>query len=190
MTKDYHYAILPSRGKTLIPDSGKRGLSFYFYNTTVGRYTFLSRSPASTSRFGGELGKTLKEGSILALIGELGCGKTLLTKGICTGLGVAERRVNSPTFVLVNEYQGRLPVYHLDLYRINTTDVFEIGLLDYLHRAESGIMLIEWAEKIIDSLQGDFLRVNFTYLTKNQRRLELTAPEGKFDYLFQELGAV
>ena len=77
------------------------------------------------------------------MIGELGCGKTLLTRGICAGLGVPARQVNSPTFVLVNEYRGRFPVYHMDLYRIGgTVDAFEIGLLDYLARAESGIMMV------------------------------------------------
>ena len=91
-------------------------------------YTFLSNSPATTFGFGRRVGERLGVGSIIALIGELGCGKTLFTKGICAGLGVAERYVNSPTFVLVNEYAGRLPVFHMDLYRLDTiAEEFEIG---------------------------------------------------------------
>ena len=90
---------------------------------------------------------------MIALIGQLGCGKTLLTRGICLGLNVPPRQVNSPTFVLVNEYRGRLPVYHMDLYRITgTSDAMEIGLLDYLHKAKSGVMIVEWAERILSLL--------------------------------------
>ena len=79
---------------------------------------FFSNSPAATLALGKKIGRASAPGSIIALTGELGCGKTLLTRGICAGLGVPLRQVNSPTFVLVNEYQGRLPVFHMDLYRL------------------------------------------------------------------------
>jgi len=138
--------------------------------------------------FGKKLGASLPAGSIITLIGELGCGKTTLTRGISLGLGVPERQVNSPTFVLVNEYRGRMPVYHLDLYRIETPDVLEIGLYDYLRKAESGVMLIEWAEKIRDLLPDDCLRIDFSVTGRNQRQLLLQGSPEKFDRLFRELG--
>ena len=152
------------------------------------RYIFFSKNPASTLSFGKRLGKKLKAGSIIALIGELGCGKTLLTRGICAGLGVSERYVNSPTFVLINEYQGKFPVYHMDLYRLNNvTEEFEIGILDYLARAGSGIIVVEWAEKILSLLPQDFLQVQFETLSARSRQLELASVGTRFDSLLTEI---
>ena len=124
------------------------------------RCAILSNGPSATSGLGRRMGEHLEAGSVIALIGELGCGKTLLTRGICAGLGVPARQVNSPTFVLVNEYQGRLSVFHLDLYRLGgTAEGFDIGLLDYLDRARAGVMVVEWAEKILTLLPDDLLKV-------------------------------
>jgi tRNA threonylcarbamoyladenosine biosynthesis protein TsaE len=154
------------------------------------QYKFLSSSPASTFGFGKRVGERLKAGSIIALIGELGCGKTLFTRGICAGLGVPERQVNSPTFAFVNEYQGRLPVAHIDLYRLNTVDEeFEIGILDYLARADSGVMVLEWAEKALALLPDDYLQVQFEVLSARKRQLTLVGFGEKFGSLFEELGA-
>ncbi|MFC1914446.1 tRNA (adenosine(37)-N6)-threonylcarbamoyltransferase complex ATPase subunit type 1 TsaE [Chloroflexota bacterium] len=152
------------------------------------KYVFFSNSPASTLSLGRRLGRKLKAGSVIALIGELGCGKTLLTRGICSGLDIPARQVNSPTFVLVNEYSGRLPVYHMDVYRIGgTVDAFEIGLLDYLARAKVGVMIVEWAEKILSLLPEDRLQVDFTVLGANKRRIAFSGTGGKYGYLFKEL---
>ncbi len=153
------------------------------------RYTFLSSSPAATSGFGKKMGERLKGGSVIALIGELGCGKTLLTRGICDGLDVPLRQVNSPTFVLVNEYRGRLPVFHIDLYRLGEiADGFEIGILDYLAQVESGVMVVEWAEKVLSLLPRDRLEVRFHVLSARKRRIELSAGGGRFSSLLKELG--
>ena len=153
-------------------------------------YIFLSNSPATTFSFGRRVGERLGAGSIIALIGELGCGKTLFTKGICAGLGVPERYVNSPTFVLVNEYAGRLPVFHMDLYRLNTiAEEFEIGMLDYLVRAESGVIVVEWAEKVLSLLPDSYLQVQFQVLSARRRRLELIGFGEKFNSLLRELGS-
>jgi tRNA threonylcarbamoyladenosine biosynthesis protein TsaE len=152
------------------------------------RYSFLSSSPAATAALGKKIGENLKPGSIIALIGELGCGKTLLARGICAGLGVPLRQVNSPTFVLVNEYLGRLPVFHMDLYRLGgAADGVDIGLLDYLVRARSGVMLVEWAEKILSLLPDDYLKIEFAILSARQRRLELMTSGTRFRDLFREL---
>ena len=147
---------------------------------------FLSDSPEETFSYGKRLGKKLESGSIIALIGELGCGKTLFTQGICEGVGVFEKYVSSPTFAFVNEYSGKLPVFHMDLYRLNTTDeLFELGILDYLRKVETGIMVVEWAEKIIGILPEDYLKIEFQVLSLSSRRLELESIGGRFDKYFE-----
>jgi tRNA threonylcarbamoyladenosine biosynthesis protein TsaE len=135
------------------------------------------------------MGLLLEAGSVIALIGELGCGKTLLTRGICAGLGVPLRQVNSPTFVMVNEYRGRLPVFHMDLYRLGSiVDGFDIGIMDYLSRAGSGVIIIEWAEKIISLLPADLLKIDFQILSARKRRIAFSASGGRFGGLFKEFG--
>ena len=153
------------------------------------RYVFLSGSPAITFNFGKRLGERLKAGSIIALIGELGCGKTLFTRGICVGLGVPEKYVSSPTFIFVNEYRGRLPVFHIDLYRLDTiAEEFEIGILDYLAKADSGVIVVEWAEKILSLLPDSYLQVHFQVLSARRRQLEFVSFGERFDNLLRELG--
>ena len=152
------------------------------------RYEFLSSSPAATLNFGKKIGERLGVGSIIALTGELGSGKTLLTRGICDGLGVPLRQVSSPTFVLVNEYRGRLPIFHMDLYRLGSIDDgFEIGIMDYLARAESGVMIIEWAEKMISLLPADILRVEFEIISARKRKIAFSSSGIRFDALFREI---
>ncbi|MFC1967248.1 tRNA (adenosine(37)-N6)-threonylcarbamoyltransferase complex ATPase subunit type 1 TsaE [Chloroflexota bacterium] len=143
-------------------------------------YIYQSNRPAATFNVGKRLGKKLEAGSILALMGELGCGKTLITRGICAGLGVPDRQVNSPTFVLVNEYRGRLPVFHLDLYRLEgVEDSFEIGLPDYFLRAAEGVMLVEWAEKIMPILPDDIIKVEFQILGNDKREITFSVADDK-----------
>jgi len=153
------------------------------------RYVFFSNSPSATNGLGRRMGENLRAGSIIALIGELGCGKTLLTRGICAGLGVPSRQVNSPTFVFVNEYLGRLPVFHMDLYRLGNIDEgFEIGILDYLDRVESGVIVVEWAEKALSLLPDDHLKVQFEVLSARKRQIVFSAPGDKFSGLLRKLG--
>jgi tRNA threonylcarbamoyladenosine biosynthesis protein TsaE len=152
------------------------------------KYIYSSHNPSATLSLGNKIGEGLKAGSVITLTGELGCGKTLLTRGICAGLGVPVRQVNSPTFVLVNEYRGRLPVFHLDMYQLGSaSDAVEFGMLDYLARARSGVMIIEWAEKITAVLPADCLNIQFEIISARQRRLELTTAGEKFSHLFKEL---
>ena len=152
-------------------------------------YEFLSSSPAATAALGKKIGKTLGVGSILALVGELGSGKTLLTRAVCAGLAVPSRQVNSPTFVLVNEYRGRLPVFHLDLYRLaGEVDGVELGIADYLRRVASGVMVIEWAEKILPLLPAGILKIELEILAARQRRVRISSVGDKFAGLFKELG--
>ncbi len=140
--------------------------------------------------FGKRLGKKMEAGTLLALTGELGCGKTLLTRGICAGLDVPVRYVNSPTFVFVNEYRGgKCTVYHMDLYRLEDIEEgFGIGILDYLARMESGIIIVEWAEKILSLLPENRLNIQFEVLSQKERQLALSGCEERYEKLFRELG--
>jgi tRNA threonylcarbamoyladenosine biosynthesis protein TsaE len=141
-------------------------------------HTYTSNNPKQTESLGETIGEKLAAGSVIALSGELGCGKTLLTKGICHGLGVPKRLVNSPTFVLINEYSGRVPVFHLDVYRLETSDdVIDLGLMDYFARTSEGVMIIEWAERIAALLPEDRILVQFTRLSARRRRLVFSAAE-------------
>ena len=100
-----------------------------------------------TIAFGEQLGRCLQQGDIVMLYGDLGAGKTTLTQGICRGLGITEKYIRSPTFTLINEYQGIYPVYHIDLYRLESFHEIEaLGLEEFLFSA--GVSIIEWAEKL------------------------------------------
>lgn len=152
------------------------------------KHVFLSNSPMATFNFGKRLGKKLRAGSTIALIGELGSGKTLFTRGICSGLDVTTRYVSSPTFVLVNEYRGKYPVFHMDLYRLeNVVDGFEIGILDYLDKADTGVLIVEWAEKILPLLSDSYLQVQFCVLSTRRRRIILSGIGEKYSSLLREI---
>ena len=112
------------------------------------------RSEADTAEFGKKLADELKEGDVLGLIGDLGTGKTTLTKYIAEGLGITET-ITSPTFTIVNEYHsGRLPLFHFDAYRLEAAgDAFEVGMEEYFDRG--GISIIEWADMVAEVLPED-----------------------------------
>ena len=118
------------------------------------------KTTEETRSFGIELAQSLKPGQVIALTGDLGAGKTTLTKAIAEGLGVTET-LTSPTFTIVCEYDsGRLPLYHFDVYRVSDSEeLFEIGFEDYFHKA--GVCIIEWADLLEDGLLPD----NTTYIT-------------------------
>ncbi len=111
--------------------------------------TFISHSPGETELLGEAWGRSAQRGWVIALSGELGAGKTQLVKGVARGLGIAAR-VHSPTFTLVNEYSGgRLRLFHLDLYRLETREqILSAGLEEFL--SPDGVAVIEWAERIYD----------------------------------------
>ena len=108
----------------------------------------ISHSPEETLQLGKSLGSSLIPGDIILLNGDLGAGKTHLTQGICYGVGLDEGSyIRSPTFTLINEYQGKLPIYHIDLYRIDSLEeIYSLGLEEILFN--QGITIIEWAEKL------------------------------------------
>ncbi len=127
----------------------------------------------ATQLLGIKLGQLLTAGSVLLLEGNLGSGKTTLVQGIGKGLGITEAIV-SPTFTLVNEYtQGRLPLYHLDLYRLETEEVKQLNLESYWNEWEYplGIVAIEWAERLLDKPPA-YLKLSLTY-ENDQRQVEI-----------------
>jgi tRNA threonylcarbamoyladenosine biosynthesis protein TsaE len=132
-----------------------------------------SKSPEHTLYWGELLGMLLREGDVVALIGELGAGKTTLTQGIACGLGVGkECYLTSPTFTIINEYEGRIPVYHLDFYRIDLpSDVENLGLEEYLQ--SDGVAIIEWAEKIEKILPREYLMIVLEYVEYSVRKMSM-----------------
>jgi tRNA threonylcarbamoyladenosine biosynthesis protein TsaE len=119
---------------------------------------YISHSERETEAIGEELGRALTPGAVLAYQGDLGMGKTAFTRGLARGLGCVGR-VTSPTFTIVNEYEGgRLPLFHFDMYRLEDADaLFDIGWEDYLGRG--GVCAVEWSERVTDALPPDTLRV-------------------------------
>lgn len=132
---------------------------------------FISHSAEETEKFAQELAKTLKAGDIILYEGDLGAGKTTFTKGIASALGITET-VTSPTFALVNEYIGSIPLFHFDLYRINSVDdLYAIGFFDYLDRG--GIIAAEWSENIpeLENELENVVKVRIEKLSENERRI-------------------
>lgn len=142
---------------------------------------------AGTEAFGRRLGELLFPGAVVALVGPPGAGKTHLTRAIAEGLHVANpAAVNSPTFVLIQEYPGPVPVYHFDTYRLTGSREFaELGVEEYF--AGDGVCVVEWADKVSDVLPGDHLRVEITPTAPTARRFELMATGPRHDRLLAEL---
>ena len=121
-------------------------------------WRFASTSEAQTESLASALAVALEPGTVVALVGNLGAGKTRLVRAICEALGVDRREVASPTFVLVHEYEGRLPVFHFDAYRLRqASDFLELGADEYLN--SDGVCLIEWADRVAGLLPADHLRI-------------------------------
>ena len=119
--------------------------------------TGISHSVSETEQLGEQLGARLPAGSVVAFRGGLGMGKTAFTRGLARGLACQDR-VTSPTFTIVNEYRGRLPLFHFDMYRLDDSDaLFDIGWEDYLDRG--GVCAVEWSENVSDALPEDTVYV-------------------------------
>ena len=140
---------------------------------------WIMKHEEDTKNFGQQLANNLKPGDVVALIGDLGTGKTALTKAVATGLGVTEM-ITSPTFTIVCEYhEGRMPLYHFDVYRVYDPDeLFEIGFEEYLFG--QGVCLIEWADLVEDILPPSAIRVEITYGEGATERIyEVTLPDDR-----------
>ena len=131
----------------------------------------VSHSADETRALGGQIAAALQPGDNLALIGELGAGKTVLTKGIFAGLGGDAREVTSPTFVLMTPHEARLTLYHFDAYRLSGADAMqEIGAEEFFYG--SGVCVIEWADRVTDALPPDRLELHMTIAGKRERAIK------------------
>jgi len=135
---------------------------------------YRSNSAQQTIALGRKIGHSLKEGDVVGLIGELGTGKTWLTKGIALGLGVrSENTVTSPSFTLVNVYEGRVPIYHMDVYRLrHGADIVSAGLDEYFFM--EGITILEWADRCLELLPPHHLRVTISFVDEDKRDVILS----------------
>lgn len=142
-------------------------------------------SPEETIKWGAMIGKYAFPGLVLCLWGDLGAGKTQLAKGVGQGLGI-EQHITSPTFNLINEYVGRLPFYHMDLYRLgDPEEAWELGLEEYFYG--QGLTLVEWPERLWEMLPAERIDIRLTYLGEQERQLELLPKGREASELVEEL---
>ena len=138
---------------------------------------FLSHSTQETEAIGEELAQKLRGGDVLAFTGSLGMGKTAFTRGLARGLG-CRGRVTSPTFTIVNEYDGKTPLFHFDMYRLGSSDeLFDIGWEDYLDRG--GVCAVEWSENVREALPPDAVTVTIARCPENDSWRSITIAGGE-----------
>ncbi len=144
------------------------------HRNDMAAFTFHSHSEADTDRLGAALAAALPPGTTVALIGTLGAGKTRLVQAVARALGVPAEAATSPTFVLVNEYRGRRPVYHFDAYRLRDEDEFiELGPEEYFE--SDGITFVEWADRVANCLPPERVEIECDAVGETQRRFTITA---------------
>ena len=146
---------------------------------------FLSHSPEETQAFGKRLGKLLQPGDVLCLSGDLGAGKTLFVQGLAKGL-LLPNEVTSPTFTVLNIYEGQITMYHFDLYRLDWPEQLDdIGFDEYTNN--DGIAVIEWPEKFPDRMPEEALRIAITKAGDNGRLFSVTFCGCRYESLYEEL---
>ena len=135
----------------------------------------ITKSETETQQAGAELVKTLAPGSVVAMYGDLGAGKTAFVRGMTRGLGI-DFPVSSPTFNVVNEYPGKVPMFHFDMYRLGSADeLFDIGWDDYLERG--GICAVEWSENVEEAFESGTVKVTITKLGDSEREITVEVME-------------
>jgi len=145
-------------------------------NLDVSRFELISHSPEQTQKLGMHIGQLALPGDVFLLVGDLGTGKTCLTQGIVWGLGIKEYAL-SPSFVIMRELHGRLPLYHIDLYRLDRIEEsMELGLDEYLYGR--GVCVVEWAEKALSILPPEHLLIKISYLSDTGRSFQMK-PSGQ-----------
>jgi tRNA threonylcarbamoyladenosine biosynthesis protein TsaE len=142
---------------------------------------------AGTTAFGHRLAKFLFPGAVVGLIGPLGAGKTHLVRSVAEGLGIQDSRVvNSPTFVLIQEYTARLPIYHFDAYRLSNAQEFaDLGVHEYFQG--DGVCLVEWADRVESTLPREHLRLTLAVTGPTRRQLTLTGVGDRYAKLVRQL---
>ncbi len=146
---------------------------------------FTCGNPNETFALGEKLGRLVQPGDVVLLTGDLGAGKTWFAKGVAKGLGVTEH-VSSPTYTIINEYQGRLPFYHMDVYRLSDPDeAYDLGLEEYFYG--QGVTLVEWPQRIEDFLPREVMMIDITVTGEEGRELEFTPLGTRYLELLEEL---
>jgi len=160
-----------------------------FYSDTglsMNRFELISYSPEQTQKLGMRIGELSLPGDVFLLVGELGAGKTCLTQGIAWGLGIEEYAL-SPSFVIMRELYGRLPLYHIDLYRLDRIEEsMELGLDDYFYG--QGICVVEWAEKALSILPREHLLIKISYLSDTGRSFQMEPGGQRYLEIVAQLG--
>jgi tRNA threonylcarbamoyladenosine biosynthesis protein TsaE len=153
----------------------------------MGSWTVISTSARMTMSLGRKLAKLVQGGEILGLVGELGTGKTCLVRGFCDGIKVSKAAwVRSPTFTLINEYQGRLPVYHIDLYRVGTlAEIESLNMREYLYA--DGVSLIEWFEYLPSDEVGEHLELRLAHAGGSRREITFIAHGERYEKIVEQL---
>ena len=147
----------------------------------------LSKSEEQTRQLGARLARLAKPGDIFCLSGELGTGKTTLVKGIAEGLKVDPKKVNSPTFVLMNIYEGKLPLYHFDLYRTDEAgEIANLGYEEFMYG--EGVAVVEWAEKLKDFSPKECLLVTMEHRGEDERSIHLAAAGKRYETILKNVG--
>jgi tRNA threonylcarbamoyladenosine biosynthesis protein TsaE len=143
---------------------------------------------AAMTAFGRRLGSLLFPRAVVALIGTLGAGKTYLVRAMAEGLGIPDSRVvSSPTFVLIQEYTGRLPIYHFDAYRLRSAaEFFDLGSAEYFER--DGVCLVEWGDRVLTCLPPERLEINITITGEQTRHVVISACGACYEQLIETLG--
>jgi len=149
--------------------------------------TIITKSPEKTKNLGKEVGKLAKPGDLLAFYGELGAGKTCFIQGISQELKVKDY-VTSPSFTIVNEYQGKIPIYHFDLFRLNAEEILELGYEEYFYG--KGLAVIEWAEKIEQLLPKEHLKIDIKFKDRYQRTISFISQGDRFNNFLEELNRI
>src|SRR5271168_2636414 len=144
-----------------------------------------SRSAHETKSWGRRLASLLEGGELLGLIGDLGAGKTCFIKGLARGLRLREEDILSPTFTMIQEHHGRFPLYHIDLYRLDTVSLDDLGLREYLF--SEGIAAVEWFERLRGGTDMEYLSVRISYAGANLRRIEFSAGDSRHAQIISKL---
>jgi tRNA threonylcarbamoyladenosine biosynthesis protein TsaE len=145
-----------------------------------------SASTGETKAWGERLARLLFPGAIVGLEGELGAGKTCFVKGLATGLGIDEDEISSPTFTLIAEhYRGKVPLYHIDLYRLEDAEVEELGLDEYLFG--QGVTAVEWFRFLPAGTVDEYLMVSLTFVNEEERLLAVTTRGEKYERVLKAL---
>ena len=151
-------------------------------------FTISTKNPEETKKLGKEVGKLAKPGDLLAFYGELGVGKTCFIQGISRELEVQDY-VTSPSFTIINEYHGKIPIYHFDLFRLNNAEeILELGYEEYFYG--EGLTVIEWAEKIEQLLPKEYLKIDIKFKDCYERTISFISQGDRFDKFLKELSKI